>query len=276
MAGKITEMTDGSALAATDRFEVTRDPTGSPLTRWIDGADVTARVLLDFAAASTSTAGKVALATIAQVNTGTDATRAVTPDSLEGSALQIKVDAIEALADVTDATNVAAATAVMDADTASTTSKGAVELATTAEMDTGTDTGRAMGVNEFNDSDWGTKEVGLEVFGSTTNVVTGNGTTGIPISASMDGFNVVGVLCTVHTKGITGATTVVVRKRTGGVDSDVLSTGVTIGDEFFASDGTIDTGEDDVATGDNLYIDVDGVHTTKPKGLSVVILLRKP
>ena len=98
MAGKITEMTDGSALAATDRFEVTRDPTGSPLTRWIDGADVTARVLLDFAAASDTVAGKVELATITEVNTGTDATRAVTPDSLEGSALQIKVDAIEALA----------------------------------------------------------------------------------------------------------------------------------------------------------------------------------
>ena len=210
MAGKITEMTDGSALAATDRFEITRDPTGTPLTRWIDGADVTARVLADFPAASLTVTGKV-------------------------------------------------------------------ELATTAEMDAGTDAGRAMNVNDFSASDFGTKEIGVEAFASDADVATGNGTTGIPIPASMDGYNVVGVLCTVHTKGITNTTDVVVRKRSGGIDTDVLSTPVTIGDEFFASDGTIDTGEDDVATGDNLYIDVDAVHSgTAPKGLSVVILLRKP
>ena len=332
MAGKITDMTDGSALAATDRFEITRNPTVTPLTRWIDGADVTLRVVTDFPAANLTTKGKVELATIAEVNTGTDATRAVTPDSLEGSALQIKVDGIEALADVTDATNVVAAGAflvadlatstevnigtdatlavtpdslegsalqikvngiealadvtdatnvaeagaVMDGDTASLTSKGSVELATTSEMDIGTDIGRAMNVNEFSASDFGTKELWIEAFSSVSDVVTGNGTSGIPIPASMDGYNVVDVLCTVHTKGITGATSVVVRKRSGGVDSDVLSTAVTIGDEFFASDGTIDTGEDDVATGDQLYIDVDAVHTTKPKGLSVVVMLRKP
>ena len=277
MAGKITDMTDGVTLEATDRLEITRDPLVTPLTRYIDGADISARALADHPAASLTVTGKVELATIAEVNTGTDATRAVTPDSLKGSALQIKVDGIATGADVTDATNVAAATAVMDADTASTTSKGAVELATYGEMDTGTDTGLVLGVNEFNDSDWGTKEIGMEVFASDADVATGNGTTGIPISSSMDGYNVVGVLCTVHTKGITNTTDVVVRKRSGGIDTDVLSTPVTIGDEFFASDGTIDTGEDDVATGDNLYIDVDAVHSgTAPKGLSVVILLRKP
>jgi len=59
----------------------------------------------DEAAASVTVQGIVELATIAEVNTGTDATRAVTPDSLEGSALQIKVDGVEtsATADQTDA-----------------------------------------------------------------------------------------------------------------------------------------------------------------------------
>ena len=60
----------------------------------------------DEAAASDTVAGVVELATIAEVDTGTDTTRAVTPDALEGSALQAKVDGIEALADVTDVTNV--------------------------------------------------------------------------------------------------------------------------------------------------------------------------
>lgn len=70
----------------------------------------------DEPSASLTVQGIVELATIAEVNTGTDATRAVTPDSLEGSALQIKVDGIEALADVTDTANVVGAGALMDSE----------------------------------------------------------------------------------------------------------------------------------------------------------------
>jgi hypothetical protein len=130
-------------------------------------------------------------ASIAVTNTGTSATAFVTPAGLKGSALQLKVDGIEALADVTDATNVAAAGALMDSEVdadiktlvlpasttistfgaslvddadaptarttlgvdaagtdnapaASDTVAGKVELATTAEIDTGTDTTRAI------------------------------------------------------------------------------------------------------------------------------------
>lgn len=68
-------------------------------------------------AASLTAAGKVELATVAETDTGTDATRAVTPAGLAGSALATKVAGIEALADVTDATNVDAAGAVMNTDT---------------------------------------------------------------------------------------------------------------------------------------------------------------
>jgi len=103
--------------------------------------------------ASLTVKGIVELATVGETDTGTDDTRALTPAGLAGSALQIKVDGIEAgatadqtgaeikslyegeadtnafddaavsklsgieaLADVTDATNVAAAGAVMDSD----------------------------------------------------------------------------------------------------------------------------------------------------------------
>lgn len=78
--------------------------------------DANNEIDLDVADASLTQKGAVELATVAEVNTGTDATRAVTPDSLEGSALQIKVDGIEALADVTDETNVTAAGALMDSE----------------------------------------------------------------------------------------------------------------------------------------------------------------
>jgi hypothetical protein len=70
-------------------------------------------VLSGCTGATTSAKGVVELATIAEVDTGTDTTRAVTPDALEGSALQIKVDGVEALADVTDLTNVNAAAATV-------------------------------------------------------------------------------------------------------------------------------------------------------------------
>ena len=71
----------------------------------------------DEPAASDTVSGVVELATITEVNTGTDDTRAVTPDSLEGSDLQQKVDGIDAGAQVTDSTNVNAAGATMNADT---------------------------------------------------------------------------------------------------------------------------------------------------------------
>ncbi len=53
---------------------------------------------------------------------------------------------------------------------------------------------------------------------------------------------------------------------------DMLSTAITIGDEYYASDGVIDEDNDDLATGDMIFPDVDAVHSgTAPKGLSVTV-----
>ena len=42
--------------------------------------------------------------------------------------------------------------------------------------------------------------------------------------------------------------------------------------EYYQDDGVIDTSYDDVNTGDQIFIDVEGVTlTTPPKGLSVVL-----
>ncbi len=50
---------------------------------------------------------------------------------------------------------------------------------------------------------------------------------------------------------------------------DMLSTAITIGDEYYAADGVIDTDYDDIATGDKLYRDVDAIHSgTAPNGLA--------
>ena len=60
----------------------------------------------DEATASVTVSGILESATVAETDTGTDAIRHVTPASLAGSALQTKVDGVEASADVTDEANV--------------------------------------------------------------------------------------------------------------------------------------------------------------------------
>ena len=112
----------------------------------------------------------------------------------------------------------------------------------------------------------------VALFESDVSVSTGNGRVALTIPAVYDGLALTAVIASVHTKGITATTDVMVRRRRAGSDVDMLTVPVTIGDEFYAADGTIDTDNDDVATGDQIYIDVDAVHSgTAPLGLSVTI-----
>jgi len=93
-------------------------------------------------------------------------------------------------------------------------------------------------------------------------------------SATLNGKNVTAAIAGVgDAKGVTGTTSVQIVRRRAGSDVDVLSTPITIGDEWFASDGVIDTGNDDVLTGDSFLIEVTGVHTTPPEGLTVTITI---
>jgi len=88
----------------------------------------------------------------------------------------------------------------------------------------------------------------------------------------MNGKDLTVALAAVHTKGITGTTDVQLRRRRAGSDVDMLSTKITIGDEWFAADGVINEANDDVNTGDMIYVDVDAVHSgTAPKGLSATL-----
>jgi hypothetical protein len=115
------------------------------------------------------------------------------------------------------------------------------------------------------------KNFGRDLVASDTAVTTGDGVQGIPIPASMNGMNLTSALAAVHDKGITGTTDIQIRRRRAGSDVDMLSTKITIGDEFFASDGVINTSNDDLATGDIIYTDIDAIHSgTAPNGLSVV------
>lgn len=118
----------------------------------------------------------------------------------------------------------------------------------------------------------GKKSLQFVAFGSGAAVTTGDGTDGMAIPADMNGLDLIAAVATVHDKGVTGTTDVMVRRWRAGAAADMLSTAITIGDEWFAADGVIDTSNDDVQTGDRIYVDVDAIHSgTAPNGLTVVL-----
>jgi len=122
----------------------------------------------------------------------------------------------------------------------------------------------------------GKKTFCVGLFEAGVSVVVVDGAVAFGIPASMNGMNLVDAIATVHTKGITGTTDIQIRRRRAGSDVDMLSTKVTIGDEWFASDEVINAANDDVQTGDQIYIDVDAIHTTAPQGLSVTLDFELP
>jgi hypothetical protein len=116
------------------------------------------------------------------------------------------------------------------------------------------------------------RSVGIVPFESDTDTAVGNGTVGFTVPASMTAHNLASAIAAVHTKGVTGTLDIQIRRRRAGTDADMLSTKITVGDEWYAADGVIDTSNDDIQTGDHIFIDVDAVHSgTAAKGLSVTM-----
>jgi hypothetical protein len=167
------------------------------------------------------------------------------------------------------------------ASNATDTATGVVELATIAEVDTGTDATRAVTPDALAGSDIGEKGFAIAVFESDANVTVGDGKVGFVVPSTMNGMNIVDCVASVHTSGTTGTTDVQIRRRRGTTNTDVLSTKLTI-DSTETSSTTaaaayaINTSNDDLATGDIIYIDVDAVSTTPPTGLCVGVVARKP
>lgn len=128
------------------------------------------------------------------------------------------------------------------------------------------------------------KHVPICVFASDVDVSVGDGTAGFFIFSDLNGFNLVGVEGGVAVAGTTGTTDVQIRRSRGAAtrsDADMLSTKLTIdsGETSSATAATaavVNTSNDDVATGDMIYVDVDAVSTTEPQGLTVVLVFEEP
>ncbi len=166
-------------------------------------------------------------------------------------------------------------------DIASTTAAGITEHATAAEINTGSATNRSFSPNEFRQSDHGTAIVFVMVHDGATELAVGDdaGDAFYRIPVELNGWDLVDVEAIVDVAGTTGTTDIQVRNATQA--ADMLTTKITI-DSTETDSSTaavapsIDTANDDVATGDKIVFDVDAVSTTAPFGLGVELHFRKP
>lgn len=164
--------------------------------------------------------------------------------------------------------------------TATTSAAGISELATTAEVDTGTDTGRTITPDALAGSYAATKSVTIHCVADTTDVATGDGVAYMgEVPGDVAGMNLVGVKARVITAGTTGTTDIQIHNLTQA--ADMLSTKLTIdsgevSSSTAATAAVIDTANDDVAENDMIRIDVDAVSTTAPQGLYVTLTFRLP
>jgi hypothetical protein len=112
------------------------------------------------------------------------------------------------------------------------------------------------------------------------NITTGDGKAYFRIPPALTGMNLVSCSATLDTAGTGGGFLCQLRRKRAGVDVDMLTTRITIDSaENDSADAAappvINTSNDDVATADRIYIDLDGVPTAA-KGLTVTLAFQLP
>lgn len=162
---------------------------------------------------------------------------------------------------------------------ATTTTAGISELATTAETNTGTDTGRTITPDGLAGSYAGTKVVTFATVNPTEDMATGDGKAYVHIPAALNGMDIVSAHAEVVTAGTTGTASIQVHNLN--LAADVFSTLLTIdtaetGSDTATTPVVINTANDALATNDVLRMDIDAIHTTPAQGLIVTLECRLP
>jgi hypothetical protein len=170
----------------------------------------------------------------------------------------------------------AAFTALKQAATDAAT--GVAELATLAEVNAGTDTTRIVVPDTLAGSVYGTKTVVLKVITEATALTAGDGKMYFTVPIELGGMDLVTVGAHVYTVSSSGLPTIQIHNLTQA--ADMLTTRITIDvsekdSSTAAAAAVIDTANDDVATGDEIRIDVD-VAGTGTLGLEVRMGFRTP
>ncbi len=116
----------------------------------------------------------------------------------------------------------------------------------------------------------------FSVVDSDTAVAIADGKKAFTVSAALNGLNLTAKVASVHSLGgdATGSIVIQIRRHRAGADANMLSAPMVIGeDEYFATDGTIDAANDDLLTGDQIYIDIDDIPGwgSPANGLSVTL-----
>jgi len=162
---------------------------------------------------------------------------------------------------------------------ASTSAVGGMETATAAEVNTGTDAGRAVSPDSIAGSNYGTAVVTILISDPNGDAITtGDGKAYWRVPSTLAGFNLVAVAAQVTTVSSSGLPTVQIHNLTD--TADMLSTALTIDaseldSSTAATAAVINTSTDDVTTGDQIRFDID-VAGTGTKGLMVEMQFRLP
>lgn len=195
-------------------------------------------------------------------------------------------DSAGATAYLTTGNGLTITTTTIAVDSASDTVDGIVELAIASETTTGTDATRAVTPDGLAGSDYGKRVVNILVSDPTGSAITtGDGKACFRVPSVMNGWNLVTVSGSLSTVSSSGLPTFQIRRSrrstaTTRTDADMLSTKLSIdASEFDSVDATtavvIDTANDDVNTGDMIYIDID-VAGTGAKGLVAELTFQLP
>jgi hypothetical protein len=289
------------ALLAAQRAEDAADfialealPTSDPMVAWAFWNDGGTRKLSASTPAGSTIVGITG--TLAEFNaalTGDDfatgggtATGTNTGDQdLSGYALTSAVAAAYQPLD-SDLTAIAALTTTafgrgfLDlADAAAGRTKLGLVEASAATVNTGTSTTEYVSPDSLAGSNFGTAVASILVSDPNGDAITtGDGKAHWFVPSTLNGRNLVGVAAAVTTVSSSGTPTIQIHNLTQA--ADMLTTPITIDvSEKHSKDATaaavIDTANDDVATGDELRIDVD-VAGTGAKGLVVELQFRLP
>lgn len=235
----------------------------------------------EWTAATLTAQGKVELATGAETNTGTDATRAVTPDGLDdwtGSAqvASLGADAVQ-LAELDDGADTPLVGEWLQV------AAGATQVQYRTDAEALSDIGAAASTHYHEAA------VELVVFDFATDNATGDGKYYFVVPSKINAWNLTAVSAQVVTTGTTGTLNmdlarcdvVAAGNMCSGTVQDMLSTNLTIDtgegrSSTAATPAVINATYDDVDTDEVIRIDIDAVHTTEAKGLIVNLKFEKP
>uniref|UniRef100_A0A6H1ZP30 Uncharacterized protein n=1 Tax=viral metagenome TaxID=1070528 RepID=A0A6H1ZP30_9ZZZZ len=156
-----------------------------------------------------------------------------------------------------------------------TTTKGKVEIAIASEVNTGTDTDRAISPDALAGSLLGRKIVEVVPFEASTDVAVGDGKAYLVISPALNGMDLVYANALTITTGSSGNTTVMIYNVTDSVD--MLDVAITIASGAnLGTSGTIASATKNVSVGELLRLDIDSVSTTANAGMIAMMEFQLP